>query len=144
MPSISIDVPNLEQSGPLMEIQIAPSSPVVEFLRSNDDEVPTPIRCAAMIDTGASSTVIREGIAQQLNLNPRGSVNIATPSCAQYPCNTYDITMLFPATKVAIQIVTVVEAPLSGQNIDCLIGRDILKRSILIYEGYSNRFILSF
>jgi len=132
MPSVSIGLPNLVQSGPLLDVHVAPSKPVVDYLRANNQPVPQPVRCIALIDTGASSTVIRNGIAGQLGLNPRGTTNIATPSCAQHPCNTYDITMLFPSSRVAIELVTVVEAPLSGQNIDCLIGRDILRNSILI------------
>jgi hypothetical protein len=33
---------------------------------------------------------------------------------------------------------------MGGQNIQCLIGRDILQHGVLIYIGYSNQFTLSF
>ena len=34
-------------------------------------------------------------------------------------------------------------APLDGQEINGLIGRDLLKHGILIYIGYKNQFTLS-
>lgn len=39
---------------------------------------------------------------------------------------------------------TVLEAPLQGQNIDCLIGRDVLSQGVFVYIGYTNLFSLSF
>lgn len=39
---------------------------------------------------------------------------------------------------------TVIEAPLQGQHIQCLLGRDVLAHSVLVYIGYSNLFSLSF
>jgi hypothetical protein len=38
----------------------------------------------------------------------------------------------------------VIEAPLQGQHIQCLIGRDVLAHGVLIYIGYANQFSLSF
>ena len=37
-----------------------------------------------------------------------------------------------------------IEAPLGGQHIECLIGRDVLKHGVLTYIGYINQFTLSF
>jgi hypothetical protein len=39
---------------------------------------------------------------------------------------------------------TVLEAPLLGQHIQCLIGRDVLAHGVLVYIGYGNLFSLSF
>ena len=39
---------------------------------------------------------------------------------------------------------TVLEALLQGQNIQCLIGRDVLAQAVLVYIGYTNLFSLSF
>ena len=144
MPSLSIELPDLRHSGPLLEILLAPSKPVRDLLNQSGQPALQPTRCIALIDTGASGTVIRSGLAATLNLQPRGSVNIATPSCTAHPCDTFDVAMFFPGHRVGIELLTVIEAPLSGQNIECLIGRDVLKSSIFIYEGYSNRFVLSF
>jgi len=36
-----------------------------------------------------------------------------------------------------------ISAPIDGQDISGLIGRDVLKNGILIYIGYANQFTLS-
>ena len=144
MPSLSISLPDLRQSGPLLEVLFTVSKPVQDLLKGSNQPLPEPMSCTALIDTGASTTAMRKGIAQNLNLQPRGVVDIATPSCEKYQCNTFDVSIIFPGHGVSIPLVTVTEAPLTGQHIDCLIGRDLLMHGILIYEGYSNRFVLSF
>jgi hypothetical protein len=37
----------------------------------------------------------------------------------------------------------VVEAPLIGQNVQCLIGRDILEQLVFTYDGPNSRFTLT-
>jgi hypothetical protein len=50
--------------------------------------------------------------------------------------------MLFPNN---VQVAaTAIEAPLQGQHIQCLIGRDVLAHGVLVYIGYTNSFTLSF
>ena len=50
--------------------------------------------------------------------------------------------LLFP-NNVTFET-TVIETPLQGQQIRCLIGRDVLSQGVLVYIGYSNLFSLSF
>jgi hypothetical protein len=40
--------------------------------------------------------------------------------------------------------ITVVEAPLHGQSIELLLGRDVLQYGVFIYVGHDHRFTLSF
>ncbi len=51
--------------------------------------------------------------------------------------------MGFP-NGVMVHNAVAIEAPLAGQHIQCLIGRDILQHGVLIYVGYMNQFTLSF
>lgn len=96
----------------------------------------------ALIDTGATGTVIQSGIARQLGLNPVGIALINTPSSTNVQCYQYQVTMLFPNN---VQVAaTAIEAPLQGQHIQCLIGRDVLAHGVLVYIGYTNSFTLSF
>lgn len=95
-----------------------------------------------MIDTGASASVMCEGVAAQLGLNPIGVAYISTPSSANVPCYRYLVRLVFP-NKVVFDT-TVLEAPLLGQHIQCLIGRDVLAHGVLVYIGYGNLFSLSF
>lgn len=95
-----------------------------------------------MIDTGATSSVIRQGLATQLGLNPIGVTYINTPSSTNVPCYEYVVRLLFPNNVVAET--TVLEAPLLGQHIQCLVGRELLAHGVFVYVGYVNLFSLSF
>ena len=95
-----------------------------------------------MIDTGATATVVREDIVKQLSLHPVGITLINTPSSTNVQCYEYLVRLLFP-NNVVVETV-VIAAPLQGQHIQCLIGRDVLKHGVFIYTGYINTFTLSF
>ena len=95
-----------------------------------------------MIDTGATGSVIRQGVATQLALKPVGVANINTASSSNVRCYKYAVRLIFP-NNVAVEAI-VIEAPLMGQSIQALICRDILARGVLVYIGYMNLFSLSF
>lgn len=142
MPSFTAQVPNLHEVGPIVEIKITVGSIIEDVLRKNGKNIPAPVQTLAMIDTGATGTVIREDIVQQLGLNPVGQTLINTPSSTNVPCYEYFTRLIFP-NNVVVEAV-VIAAPLQGQHIQCLIGRDILRHGVLIYTGYTNTFTLSF
>jgi len=50
--------------------------------------------------------------------------------------------LLFPQNVVVET--AVIAAPLQGQHIQCLVGRDVLHHGVFIYTGYINSFTLSF
>lgn len=85
---------------------------------------------------------MQQGIAAQLGLNPVSLTYISTPSSTNVPCYEYSVRLIFPNNVVAD--VPILEAPLQGQNIQCLIGRDILAQGVLVYIGYQNLYSLSF
>jgi len=144
MPCLSQPVTDIRRSGPLIEVFIGVSDPVYKLLQEQGQKAPDPLKAYALIDTGASATTIDPEIAESLSLTPRGVINISTPSCASHPANTYDVSVYFPAHKYPLPLLTVIEGPLAAQGIHCLIGRDILSNGLLVYEGYADRFILSF
>lgn len=88
-----------------------------------------------MIDTGATSSVVNHQVIEKLTLNPINMVKINTPSSVGVDCYQYGAAIIFP-NNVAVETSELIEAPLQGQHIQCLIGRDILKHGVLIYNGY--------
>jgi len=142
MPSFTAQVPNLIGVGPIVDLRIAVGTVVEAALRQTNSPIPAPIQVTAMIDTGATGSVIAQGIANQLSLNPVGLVHINTPSSVNVPCFEYLVRVLFP-NNVTLEG-TVIEAPLQRQHIKCLIGRDILARGVFVYIGYANLFTFSF
>ena len=95
-----------------------------------------------MIDTGATVSVVQQGLPAQLGLELVGVTYINTPSSSNVACHKYLVRLMFPNNILAET--TILEAPLEGQHIQCLIGRDVLAHGVLVYVGYSNFFSLSF
>ena len=141
MPSFTTAVADLRALGPVFEALVAVPEPVEELLRSSGRPVPQPIRVSALIDTGASQSVIQAGLAEQLHLNPVGMAAIHTASAADVPCALYDVRLALPSNVVAGLVA--VETSLAGQSIQVLIGRDVLQQGVLVYVGYTGTFTFS-
>ncbi len=142
MASITAAISGLVSVGPVLDLHIAVPQQVELLLTEQGQPVPAPVPAAMMIDTGASNSVIQTGIAQQLGLQPVGTVGINTPSSENVQCLQYLVRLLLPKGLVAVVLAT--EAPLNGQNIQGLIGRDLLQHGVLVYLGTENQFTLSF
>lgn len=58
----------------------------------------------------------------------------------------YDAAMIIqaPAGNLSIPTLAVVEARLTMQGFDALMGRDVLSKCVLIYDGFAGTFTLSF
>src|SRR3954468_2234166 len=100
MPSFTGTVPNLVDAGPLIEILVSPSRAFVDGLRSADPgaTVAAPVRATAMIDTGASGTVVKPRIIAALGLRAVGTVPIHTPSTTQPLDDQFYVDISFPNT----------------------------------------------
>ncbi len=142
MPSFTSQVPNLHLVGPIVQVGITVPTALEQVLQAAGHAIPLPVTALAMIDTGATGSVIQQGLAVQLGLHPVGVVQIHTPSSTNVSCLEYAVRLLFP-NNVVFET-TVIEAPLQGQHIQCLIGRDVLSQAVLVYIGYGNLFSLSF
>lgn len=144
MPLLTTRVPALATSGPIIEVQIAPSQALRKVLEEQKHQIPQPIKKIMLIDTGASASAIKTGIARDLNLTAHGTITISTASHREVVCPVYDVDLIFPIQRVVVPNIRVFETTFEGQPIDGLIGRDILGRGILIYTGYDNSFTLGF
>lgn len=144
MPSFTTRMPNIRATGPVVEIFITSSAHFQQVLKPKPEELPQPVKATALIDTGATGTVIQEGIAQKLGLSPVGVTHISTPSSENVLCEQYEVDLLFMPNNVRCPDIVVLQAPLGGQSIQCLIGRDVLSNAVFIYTGYDNSFTLAF
>jgi len=142
MPSFTTQLPNLLALGPIVDMRIWIGTPVEETLKKNGVNLPEPILLKGMIDTGATGTVIHPDVPKKLGLQPVGVVSINTPSTENVLCYQYMVRLVSPSNVIVEAIA--VEAPLKGQHIQCLVGRDVLAHGVLVYMGYINQFTLSF
>jgi len=75
-------------------------------------------------DTGATTTCISDMVADTLNLIPTGKGEIHTPSGSKI-INTYLVNIYLP-NQVRIEDVVVYGSDIGNQNLDLLIGMDII------------------
>lgn len=141
MSSVTVAQKDLEQEGPILEVQFFISTELEKKYRADNKKLPEPITVKALIDTGASGCTLKKDIPESLGLEPIGKINIITPSGTQ-ECYQYFMKMVILPNNVVYEG-PFIAAPLDGQEIKTLIGRDILKNGILIYIGYVNQFTLS-
>lgn len=137
----------LGQAGPLLTISVRRSEETGKELRQKRAKVgQLGIKGRALIDTGATRSVIDEKLAEALNLLVIDSVPIATPSHSNHLARVY--------SGIAIEIETgannaptlflprVIGAPLQEAGFQALLGRDFLLKGVLIYSGPTGNFSL--
>src|SRR3989344_882470 len=142
MPSVTIPLENLEKDGPILEVHFFISSELEKKYKEENNPLPEPLIIKALVDTGASACVLKDEIPKKLSLEPTGVIKICTPSSKDHECYQYFMRMIIPSNKVVYEG-AFISAPLDGQDVSGLIGRDVLKNGILIYIGYANQFTLS-
>jgi predicted aspartyl protease len=98
-------------------------------------EFPQPIQIRALIDTGASLTVVNPEVAQSRKLRHTGFANIvAAGGSGRYP--EYAAAVTFPESGLrGFDSIRVVACPIVRQPVSCLIGRDILRYWSMTYLG---------
>jgi len=115
--------------------------------------IPPSVVANLLVDTGASCTNIDDKIIQLLGLVPTGSVPVHTPSTGLTPVvqQVYDIGLVISAPPTVglsmpyfVSNMPVTAADFSAQNIDGLLGRDILQACRMTYSGPQNMLMLSF
>ncbi|MBL8230603.1 MAG: aspartyl protease family protein [Bryobacterales bacterium] len=145
MPHLTLPI---STSGPVVDVVISVSSARREALIAANMPVPQPVPIRALVDTGASGTCIDAGVMRSLQLSPTGAIPIHTPSTGGQPhqANTFDInlTLCHPQLTMTKQNIPVTEAHLAVQGIHGLIGRDVLRSCLFVYDGQGGVFALSF
>lgn len=135
----------LAQRGPLVQITISQLEQHQKVLAEAGDDIPAPVAGFALIDTGASVTCIDVASAQQagLAISGTGSMNSATHANEQVPlfAGRLDIAGLDP--NIAIWRALGANLREMHNGIIALIGRDVLKGTVLIYNGLTGTVSLS-
>lgn len=96
----------------------------------------------ALWDTGATGTCISKELAQKLKLAPIGMQQIQTPSGVG-TVNKYQMHIVLN-NEVIIPNVTVIDSEIGNQNIDILIGMDIITLGDFAISNFENKTQFSF
>ncbi|MCP5051086.1 MAG: retroviral-like aspartic protease [bacterium] len=119
----------LEIKGPFLPVTVTHPRIIQEDLRRKGQEVSS-LSINALIDTGASFTAISSKIANNLNLMHTGYQKVLSIHDEQEQPVYYGF-IIFPWGNG--KEIPIVCCPL--KEIDCLIGRDILKHWLFTYNG---------
>lgn len=125
----------LLQEGPHIPILLSATRFEVEEGRAVGLEFPEwPIK--ALVDTGASVTIINPEIAKTCKLRWTGSARIVAVGGMSGEFPEHAAALSFPGTDLpAFETVRVVACPLARRPFSCLIGRDILQKFQFLYDG---------
>ena len=133
MPTLAIQLADLQAEGPIVLAKLASAAPGIDA---------GPVAATALVDTGATMTVVGQDVVLRLGLQPVGMALVHTPSSSSVECYKYMVRLVLPH-DITLDVVAL-GAPMQGQDIQCLIGRDVLKSSVFTYSGHTNSFTLSF
>ena len=126
----------LALDGPVIDILISAPLPEMDAGRAIGLDFQE-LRIKALIDTGAALTVINPQVASTCKLPQTDWSRIATVGGGGGVYPGYAAAISFPGTDLPnLGVVRVVASPIIGQPFfSCLIGRDILRNWLLIYDG---------
>jgi Aspartyl protease len=143
MPHIHAEVTNLLESGPSLPVRVGISRALEFELRRKGETAPAAVKVTMQIDTGSQVSVVTPPIIKALGLSPIARSQMITPGSDQpVSVPVFDLALYF--AKGIIFPVKAVQASLKGQNIQGLIGRDVLRIAVLLYQGELDQFTLSF
>lgn len=140
-----------QQSGALITVICTVSKERGEALTKAKKPIPPAATIRALIDTGASHTCVDPSIIKALSLTPTGSAQVHSSTTNSDPVTMeqYDVGLVIPGAipehiPFYLQTLPVLCTDLSKQDIQALIGRDILAHCVLTYNGSTGSFILAY
>lgn len=127
--------------GPCIDVIIMNSHDVLEAGRAVGLEYPEPRRMRALLDTGASVTVISQVFANYCKLFQTSEGSEITAIGATHRCGEHAGAISFPGTNLRpLDPIRVVSAVFAKERYyACLIGRDILRNWVLTFDGRAKR-----
>jgi len=126
--------------GPLIDVVVMNSRDVLNAWLADGLECPEPVKMKALVDTGASVTVISKVFARHCKLLQTGESEVRALG-AQHKCGEHAGTITFagadlrPAEAIRIRSVDFIREP----HFACLIGRDIMRNWSISLEGRAKR-----
>ena len=131
----------LQLRGPVVQVTVTIEQNAGKALLSQGKTLPQPKSGLALIDTGASNTCIDDQVAQELGLPVIDVASMQSASHEKQLCNVYPVQINTPV--VTLNSPRTVGANLAHQGLLVLIGRDVLQRCNLFYNGPLGQFTLS-
>jgi hypothetical protein len=126
-----------DDPGPCIDVVVMNSSAVIDAGRAIGLEYPKPLKMRALLDTGASVTVISKTFANHCKLFQTSEGSEITAIGATHRCGEHAGFISFPGTDLRFfDPIRIVSAEFAKERYYAmLIGRDILRNSTLTFDG---------
>jgi predicted aspartyl protease len=124
----------IDFDGAIITVQIELSALDEAFLRTTGLPVPPPFPTTALIDTGASHTVVHPMVLDHLSPVEQGFARVAVPGQPDSRLSFYDVRVSLGPYRPAFEVQVVKVVP-ATPTVAVLIGRDILKQGALLFDG---------
>lgn len=127
--------------GPCINVIVTNSRDVIEEGHAIGLEYPAPRPIRALVDTGASVTVVSKAFANYCKLFQTGRGGEIASIGAKVPCGEHAGAVSFPGTDLRqIDSMRIVSAVfVKERHYACLIGRDIIRNWTITFDGRSKR-----
>ena len=150
MPNFTLQI--VSPHGPLFNAAVCVSEARRTALQAANQPIPNWHSIRALLDTGASHTCLDPSVLTALGIPPHSTIQVLTPSTGNTPHQTevYDVAILIPGatqTDPPHILPTIAVAGcdlLQAQGYHALIGRDILSRWVVHYNGPAGLFTVSY
>jgi hypothetical protein len=138
----------VDRLGAMLDVKIMQSPQFVAALKTKNLAFAPPVVARGLIDTGASISAIDRRLVSVLGLQTRGTTAIHTPTTgtAYEIRNLYDVCLILGESQpqsLAL-VLPVIESEFASQGFEVLIGRDVLQKCDLRYDGPKNTFSLTY
>jgi predicted aspartyl protease len=132
---------SLGDPGPCIDVIVRNSQQVIEAGRAAGLEFPKDVKLKALLDTGASVTVISKVFANHCKLFQTSEGSEITALGATHKCGEHAGCVSFPGTDLKpFDTIRIISAEFVKQrHYACLVGRDILRHWEITFDGKSNR-----
>lgn len=121
--------------GPCVNVAIGISIAAAQPLLDQGLPVPTPVNGVALIDSGATTTCIDVDVARALGLPEIDKVQLSSASHPATQSAVYPINFEIIGTPIKFDVSRAVGVTLACQGLSLLIGRDVLRQCLLVYNG---------
>lgn len=145
----SLSVPILD-CGALVDVEFGVCAPQRAAMLKAGRQPPPPTFATLLIDTGASHTFVDEGVMRILQLQATSTARYHSSSTQGLTdaCSVYDVALLLGsvAEKNALRFdpMQVMANPFINQPHQGLLGRDILDRLQLHWNGPTRRLVITY
>jgi hypothetical protein len=125
--------------GAIITVRIELGAAEEASLRETGQPVPPPFPTTALIDPGASHTAVHPMILDHLGAIQTGEVWSSVPGRFEERLKLYDVRLTLGSYRPAFELEVVKIVP-ATHTVAVLIGRDILKKGTLLFDGENETF----